>query len=129
MLASAEDEQTEECDATASPNNESPSEPGDSDADTNYSLSDDSYSDTSDNKSSSFDENKVSALNEPQNIGLTIDKENMKPKSRKRKRALPLECKRKKNCYEIQDPHTEPLKDVLKYLNGRYAFLVGLRVD
>jgi len=68
MLASAEDEQTEECDANASPNNESPSETGDSDADPNYSLSDDSYSETSDNKSSSFDEINVSALSEPQNI-------------------------------------------------------------
>jgi hypothetical protein len=38
MLVSAEDEQTGECDATASPNNESPSETGDSDADQNYSL-------------------------------------------------------------------------------------------
>jgi len=36
MLASAEDEKTEECDATASPNNESPSETGDSDAAPNY---------------------------------------------------------------------------------------------
>jgi hypothetical protein len=50
MLASAEDEQTEECDATASPNNEPPSETGDSDANPNYSLNDDSYSDTSDNR-------------------------------------------------------------------------------
>jgi len=36
MLASAEDEKTEKCDATASPNNESPSETGDSDAAPNY---------------------------------------------------------------------------------------------
>ena len=43
MLASAEDERRQECDVTASPNNESPSEPGDSDTDPNYSLSDDSY--------------------------------------------------------------------------------------
>jgi hypothetical protein len=39
---------------------------GDADADPNYSLSDDSYSDACDNKSSSFDEIHVSALNEPQ---------------------------------------------------------------
>ena len=64
MLAAAQDEQTKECDATASPNNESPCETGDSDADPNYSLSDDSFSDTSDNESSSFDEIEVSALNE-----------------------------------------------------------------
>ena len=38
----------EECDAAASPNNESTSETGDSEADPNYSFSDDSYSDTSD---------------------------------------------------------------------------------
>jgi len=49
MLASAEDEQTEECDATASPNNESTSATGDPDTNPDYSLSDDSYSDTSDN--------------------------------------------------------------------------------
>ena len=122
MIASAEDEQTEECDATASQNNESPSETGDSDADPNYSLSDDSYSDTSDNKSSSFDKINVSALNEPQNIDLTTDKENRKPKNRKRKRTVPLEWGGKKT-----DQHTEPLKEVLKYLNGRY--LVGLLVD
>jgi hypothetical protein len=36
MLASAEDEKTEECDDTASPNNELPSENVDSDADPNY---------------------------------------------------------------------------------------------
>jgi hypothetical protein len=70
MLPSAEDEQTE-VDATASPNNESASESGDSDADPNYSLSDYSYSDTSDYKSSSFDEINVSALNEPQYRDLT----------------------------------------------------------
>jgi hypothetical protein len=43
MLASVEDEQTEECDATASPNNKSATKNSDSDANTNYSLSDDSY--------------------------------------------------------------------------------------
>ena len=53
MLISAEDEQTEQCDATASPNDESPSKSGDSNVDPNYSLSDDSYSNTSDSNSSS----------------------------------------------------------------------------
>ena len=48
MVASAEDEQTEECDTTASPNNESTSATGDPDADPDYSLSDDSCSGTSD---------------------------------------------------------------------------------
>ena len=41
-----------QCDATASPNTESPSQTGDSDVDPNYSLSDDSYSDSSDSNSS-----------------------------------------------------------------------------
>jgi len=129
MFASAEEEQTEECDTTASPKNESPFANDDSDADPNYSLSDDSYSDTSDNKSSSFDEKNVSALNEPQNIDLTTDKENRKPKSRKKKKSRDIRMERKNNCYEIQDPHTETSKEVLRYLNGRYAFLVGLLVD
>jgi len=44
MLASAEDGQMEECDATASTKYESPSDTGDSDADPNYSLSDNFYS-------------------------------------------------------------------------------------
>jgi len=52
VLASAEDEQTEECDATPSPKNESVSATGDSDADPTSSCSDDAYSDTSDDKSS-----------------------------------------------------------------------------
>jgi hypothetical protein len=94
MIASAEDEQTEECDATASQNNESPSETGDSDADPNYSLSDASYSDTSDNNSYSFDEINVSALSEPQNTDLTTEDESRNAKSKKRKRAMPSEWKR-----------------------------------
>jgi hypothetical protein len=48
VLASADDEQTEQCYATASPNTESSSENCDSDADPNYSLIYDSYSDTPD---------------------------------------------------------------------------------
>jgi hypothetical protein len=48
-------------------------------------LNDDSYSDTSDDNSSSFDEVHVSALNEPQNIDFTTNKENSRPKSIKRK--------------------------------------------
>jgi hypothetical protein len=84
VLAFAEDEQTEECEAAASPNNKSASETGDSEADPNYSLSDDSYSDTSDKKSSSFDEVNVSALSELQNTDLTTEKDNRKPNSRTR---------------------------------------------
>ena len=52
MFVCTEGEQTEQCDATASPNDESPSQTGNSDADPNYSLSDDSYSDSSDSNSS-----------------------------------------------------------------------------
>lgn len=70
-----------------------------------------------------------SALNEPQKIGLTTEKKTGSRRTEKRKRAVPLKWKGKKNCYEIQDLHTETLREVLKYLNGRYAFLVGLLVD
>jgi hypothetical protein len=52
VFVCTEDEETEQCDATASPNDESPSETGDSDVDRNYSLCDDSYSDSSDSNSS-----------------------------------------------------------------------------
>ena len=95
---------TEECDTTASPNNESPSANGDSDADPNYSLSGDSYSDTSDNKSSSFDEMNVSALNEPQNIDLTTDKENRKPKGRKKKNSRAIRMERGKKLLRNTEP-------------------------
>ena len=43
MFACTEGEQMEECDDTASPNDESPYETGDSDVDLYYSLSDDSH--------------------------------------------------------------------------------------
>ena len=42
----------EQCDATASPNDESPSKNGDLNVDLNYSLREDSYSDSSDSNSS-----------------------------------------------------------------------------
>jgi len=58
MLAGDEDEKTEECNATASPN-KSATETGDSDANPNCSPSDDSASDTTHNKNSSFDKNIV----------------------------------------------------------------------
>jgi hypothetical protein len=54
-------------------------------------LSDDSYSETSDDKNSSFDEVNISALNKPWNTDLTTKKENRRPKSRKRKRAMQSE--------------------------------------
>jgi hypothetical protein len=94
VFASAEDEQTEECDVIASQKNEY--ETGDSEADPLYSLSDYSYSDTSDNNSSSFHELAISAVNEPQNIDLTTEKENRKPKRRKIKTAMPSEWRRDK---------------------------------
>jgi hypothetical protein len=49
---------------------------------------------THDKKSSSFDEVNVSALNELQNIGLNTEKDNRKPNSRKRQKAIPSEWKR-----------------------------------
>jgi hypothetical protein len=54
MLASAGDEQMEEYNTNASPN-KSATETGDSDANPNYSLNDDSASHTTYNKNSSFD--------------------------------------------------------------------------
>ena len=78
LLVCTEGEQTEECDDTASPNYESPYETGDSNGDRNYSSSDDSHSDTSDSNSSSLHEVSVSALNEPQNLYLTAERENRK---------------------------------------------------
>ena len=130
MLASAEDEQTEECGAAASPNNESASETGDSEADPNYSLSDDSYSDTFDKKSSSFNEVNVSTLNELQNTDLTTGKDNRKPNSRKRQNDIASEWKRNETNLPHNTGHaTDPLKGVLKYLNGRYVPIVGLLVD
>jgi hypothetical protein len=96
VLASVENEPTEECDAAASSDNKSASETGDSEANPNYSLSDDPFSDISNNKSSPFDEVNVSALNELQNADLTIEKDNRKPNSRKINRSILSEWKRNK---------------------------------
>jgi len=69
-------------------------------------------------------------LNEPQNIDLTTENENRRPKSRKRKKAMQSNGKEiKLNCCEIQVTHKEPLKGVLKYLNRRIVPLVGLFVN
>jgi len=65
----------EQCDATASPNDESPYETGDSDFHLNYSLSDDSYWDSSDSSCFSLHEVNVSPLNETQNVDLTVEGE------------------------------------------------------
>ena len=110
----------EECDATASPNDESPSENDDSDVDPNYSLSDDSYCDSSDSNRTSLFEVRVCALNETQNVEFTIEKGNKKPNSRKRNGK-----ELKTNCYEVEETHGETLKEVLNYLNGRYITLCG----
>jgi hypothetical protein len=78
-------EQMEQRDATATPNDESPYETGDSDVEPNYLLSDDPYSDNSESNSSSFHEVKVSEFNEPQNVDVTTDRER-EPKSRDEKK-------------------------------------------
>ena len=64
---------------------------GDSDAGPYYSLSDDAYSDNFSNKNSSFDNDNVSALNKPHVIDFNIEKDNRKPKSRRRETAVPSE--------------------------------------
>ena len=64
----------QQCDATASPSNESPSEAGDSDGYQNFPLSDDSYGDNFDNNICLFDQINISTLNEPQNADLTTGK-------------------------------------------------------
>jgi len=82
LLVCTEGEQMEECDDTASPNDESQYETGDSNVDRNYSTSDDSHSDTSDSNISSLHEVSVSALNEPQNLDLTAERENRNRRER-----------------------------------------------
>jgi hypothetical protein len=78
----------EQCDVTALPNDESPSETGDSDIDSNNSLSDYSYSDSSDSNSSSLREVNVCVLNGTENVDLTLERKNKKPNSRKGKRTI-----------------------------------------
>jgi hypothetical protein len=77
----------EQCDATASPKDESPYETGDSEVDPNYPLSDDSYSDSSGSNSSLLHVVKIYALNETQNVDLTTGRK-QEPKSRGRKRTV-----------------------------------------
>jgi len=116
-----EGEQIEECDDSASPYDESPSENGDSEVDTNYSLCYDSYSDSSDSNSSTLYEISVCALNETQNEDLTVERENRKPKAEKREPFEQNGKEMKPNCYEMQGTHTEFLKKLLKYLNKSYV--------
>ena len=80
----------EQCDDTASPNDESPSENGDSNVEPNYSLSDDSYSDSSDRNSCWLDEVQ---LNETQNVDLTVEREKQETKSRESKITIQSEWK------------------------------------
>jgi len=68
----------EDCDDTVAPNEESPSENGDSEFGPNYSLSVDSYSDSSDSISSLLHEVNICLLNGTQNLELTIGRENKK---------------------------------------------------
>jgi len=77
MFVCTEGEQMEECDDTASPNDESPSENADSGVEPNYSLSVDSYSDSSNSNSSSLHEFNICVLN-GKNVELTIKREIMK---------------------------------------------------
>jgi hypothetical protein len=65
----------EQCDATPSPNDQSPSKNGDSEVEPNISLSDDSYSDSSDSSNTSLHDVNICVLNETQNVDLTIERE------------------------------------------------------
>jgi hypothetical protein len=56
-------------------------------------------------------------MSEPHNIHFTTEKENRKSSSRKRKTPVPSEWKIKSNYYEIQDTHTETLKELQILLN------------
>jgi hypothetical protein len=66
----------EECDDTASPNDNSAPENGDSEVDPNYSLLVDSNSDSSNSNSSSLHEVNICVLNGKPNVELTIKREN-----------------------------------------------------
>jgi hypothetical protein len=96
----------EQCDDTASPNDEAPSENGDSHFDPNYSINADSHSDSSDSNSSSLHEVSVCALNETQNLDLTVERENKDSKVRERKRTIQLEWKRNKTKLLRNTGHT-----------------------
>jgi len=107
LFVSAEDEQKEQRDATASPYTESPYETGDSNVDPNYSLYGDPYSNSSDSNSSSLHEVKVSALNEPQNLDLIAERENRNQRAEKEREPFNQNGKEiKSNCYEIHRTHT-----------------------
>ena len=96
MLASAEDKQTKGCDATASPNNESPSNNGDSDAKPNYLLIGDSYSYNLITRFLHLMTSKFLHWMKQKMWIRPQKKKNWKAKSRKIKRALPSEWKRHK---------------------------------
>ena len=100
----------EERNATASPNTESPSETGDSDADPKYSFSDDSFSNISYSNSSSLHETNICAMNELQNVDLNTE---TKHKKRAEKEKEPRHSVRKDitpNCCEIHThTHTQKL--------------------
>jgi hypothetical protein len=99
-------------------------------ANLNYSLSDNPNSDISNNKSSPFDEVTVSALNELQNIDLTTDKTTGNRIAEKGTEPYYQNGEETKLiCHVIQNMHTDPLNEVLTYLNGRHIPTVGLLVD
>ena len=101
----------EQCDDTASPNDESPSENADSQFDPNYSINADSYSDTSDSNNSPLHEVKVSALNETQNLDLTQGEKTRSRIAEKEREPFNQNGKEiKTNCFEIQDTQTETFK-------------------
>ena len=81
---------------------------------------------TTDSSSSSLHEVKVFAFNEPQNVDLNTERENIHQRAEKDKRRdVMLEKEIERICYEIQNKPTVTLKDLLKYLYGRYVLLQG----
>ena len=105
MFVCTEGEDLEQCDATASPNDETPYENGDANVDPNFSLSVDSHSDSSDSNSSSLHEVNVCALNETQNLDLTA-REKKSCRKQKKKRTIQLEWKRIESKFIRNTGHT-----------------------
>ena len=114
----------EQCDATASPNDELPFENG-----VQSSIrwwSDDSYSDSSDSNSSSLHEVRVCALNEKQNVDLTTKRGNRNQRAEEEKEPFNRNGKEiKPNYYEIQNTHAENFKGVSEILERSIRPLVG----
>jgi len=94
----------EECDDTASPNDNSAPENSDSEGEPNYNLRVDSYLDSSNSNSSSLHEVNICVLNGKK---CKIENKEIKQnKANKTKRKDPLIHKGKKtNCYVIHETH------------------------